>query len=369
MPQPTWGQARGFRGSDDQKDKLLPGLSKGYVVGVLFPRVFSYNPIFWTDCKIQKMMDYPLTNAGKSAMAPANRSWWQTACALLLCLTCGAASAQAIDAFMDAALSGRGFLPAEDPYCSGGNPRFLGENPQSTDLCTPVVASIATATAFTGRGGITRYSGVVDWVLVELRDTEGDASSAVGSTIIARKPGLLLSNGRVVDAATWQERSSEDRNRCLAIGSGTPLEDDNTCPDLTVEGAAISGNLYVVVRHRNHLDIMSSVAVPAAGAAGDTYIYDFSSNVGAALNSGQKVVFGQVSRARQAGVAMMLAGDVSHRNQSHNLVRFDTDYGDIVLGQSGYLESDVNMDGAVNPVDDLLDILTSNLGTGTQVPE
>jgi len=314
-------------------------------------------------------MDYPPTNTRKSAMAFASRSWLRTACGLLLCLACGAASAQTT-AFMDAALSGRGFLPAEDPYCSGPAPRFLGENPQLTNLCTSVaVPSIATATAFTGRGGITRYNGVVDWVLVELRDTEGDAGSAVGSTVIARKPGLLLSNGRVVDATTWQERSSEDRNSCLALGSGTPLEGNSTCPDLLVEGIAISDNLYVVVRHRNHLDIMSAVAVAAAGATGDTYIYDFSNNVGAALNSGQKVVFGQVSRARRVGVAMMLAGDVSHRNQSHNLVRFDTDYGDIVLGQSGYLESDVNMDGAVNPVDDLLDILTSNLGTGTQVPE
>jgi len=313
-------------------------------------------------------MNYLPTNAGKPVIASANRPWLQAACVLLLCLTtCGVASAQTT-ALMDAALSGRGFLPNEDPYCSGPTPRFLGENPQSTNLCTSVaVPSIATATAFTGRGGITRYSGVVDWVLVELRDTAGDVSSAVGSTVIARKPGLLLSNGRVVDAATWQERSSEDRASCLAVGSGTPLEDDNTCPDLTVE-AAINDNLYIVVRHRNHVDIMSSVAVAAAGA-GDLYIYDFSSNAGAALNSGQKVVFGQISRNRQAGVAMMLAGDVSHRNQSHNLVRFDTDYGDIVLGQSGYLESDVNMDGAVNPVDDLLDILTSNLGTGTQVPE
>jgi len=315
-------------------------------------------------------MDYPSTNTGKSVAASANRPWLQAACGLLLCLACGVASAQATNYNMNAALSGRGFLPTEDPYCSGATPRFLGENPQSPHLCTSVsVSSIATATSFIASDGATRYNGVVDWVLVELRDTAGDGNTAVGNTVIARKPGLLLSNGRVVDAATWQERSPEDRASCLAVGSGTALEDDNTCPDLTVE-AAINDNLYIVVRHRNHVDIMSSVAVPAAGA-GDTYIYDFSNGVNAAWNRGQKMIFGQITRGRLLDVAMMFAGDISHRNQSSDLIRFSTDYNDMsnVFSQLGYLEGDVNMDGVVNPVDDLLDILSSNLGSSTQVPQ
>ena len=320
-----------------------------------------------------KIMDYPIRNAaGKSVMASANRPWLLAACALLLCLTCGVASAQATDAYMNAAISGRGFLPTEDPYCSGITPRFLGSNPQSTNLCTSVaVSSIATATAFIAGDGATRYSGVVDWVLVELRDTSGGGNTAVGSTVIARKPGLLLSNGRVVDAATWQERSSEDRNSCLALRSDSSLEADSTCPDLLFEGIAISDNLYVVVRHRNHVDIMSAVAVATAGATDDTYIYDFSSGVSAAWNRGQKMIFGQISRGRLLSVAMMFAGDISHRDQSSDLIRFSTDYNDMsnVFSQLGYLEGDVNMDGVVNPVDDLLDILSSNLGASTQVPQ
>ena len=316
--------------------------------------------------KMRKSMDYPLRDTGvKSAVTSANRPWLQAACGLLLCLTCGSASAQTT-AFMDAALHGQGLLPTEDPYCNDAIPRFLGENPQSTNLCTSVaVSSIADATAFTTEDRLTRYRGVVDWVLVELRDTAGDANSAGGNTVIARKPGFLLSNGRVVDAATWQERSSEDRNSCLALGSGTPLEGNSTCPDLLVEGIAISDNLYVVVRHRNHLDIMSAVAVAAAGVSGDTYIYDFSSNASAARNSGQKVFVGQRARVRQAGVAMMIAGDINE----DNLVRPDIDSARIgeAYGQSGYLVRDNNLDGSVNPTDDLLDILSSNLGAGTQV--
>jgi len=313
-------------------------------------------------------MDYPPTNTGKLVTASASRSWPQAVCGLLLCLTCGVASAQS-SAFMDAALSAQGFLPTDDPYCSGSTPRFLGRNPQSTDLCTSVaVTSIATATAFISADGTTRYNGVVDWVLVELRDTEGGGNTAAGNTVIARKPGFLLSNGRVVDAATWQERSSEDRNRCLAVGSGTALEDDNTCPDLTVE-AAISDNLYIVVRHRNHIDIMSAVAVAAAGA-GDLYTYDFSSGEGAAWNRGQKLLVGQLARLRRPGVAMMFGGDTIHGAGDSNLIRLATDYnnsrGDV--GQAGYLEGDVNLDGTVSLAADLQDILLSNVGAVTQVP-
>lgn len=301
-------------------------------------------------------------------MAFASRSWSQAMCALLLCLTCGVASAQTT-AFMDAALSAQEFLPTEDPYCSGPSPRFLGSNPQSTDLCTSVaVSSIATATAFISADGTARYRGVVDWVLVELRDTAGDGNTAVGNTVIARKPGFLLSNGRVVDAVTWQERSSEDRASCLAVGSGTPLEDNSTCPDLRVEGIAISDNLYIVIRHRNHIDIMSASA--AATVTGDTYIYDFSSGEAAAWNRGQKLLVGQLARGRMPGVAMMFGGDTIHGAGDSNLIRLATDYNNIRgdVGQAGYLEGDVNMDGTVSLAADLQDILLSNVGAATQVP-
>jgi len=271
---------------------------------------------------------------------------------------------------MDAALNGQGLLPVEDPYCSGPTPRFLGGNPQSTNLCTAVaVSSIPPATVFLASDGATRYRGVVDWVLVELRDTAGGGNTAVGNTVIARKPGFVLSNGRVVDAADYQGRSSEDQARCLAVGAATPLEDDNTCPDLLFEGIAISDNLYVVIRHRNHLDIMSA---GAATATDDTYMYDFSIGEEAAWNSGQKVLFGQLARRRSPGVAMMFAGDTSYGVGSRNFIRLLTDYENIFIsgavGQRGYLASDVNMNGTVSLTDDFLDILASNAGATSQVP-
>lgn len=303
-------------------------------------------------------------------MVCASRLWPKAVCALLLCLVCGVAGAQT-NAFMDAALSGQRFLPAEDPYCSGPTPRFLGGNPQSTNLCTAVaVSSVPPATVFLGSAGGTRYRGVVDWVLVELRDAAGDGNTAVGSTVIARKPGFVLSNGRVVDAAAYQRRSSEDQALCLAVGSATPLEDDNTCPDLVFEGIAISNNLYVVVRHRNHLDVMSASPVAATE---DTYMYDFSTGEDAAWNRGQKVIFGQLARRRIPGVAMMFAGDTTYGAGDRNVIRLITDYQDVirtgVIGQAGYLESDVNMDGTVSLTDDLLDILLSNVGATSQVPQ
>ena len=74
---------------------------------------------------------------------------------------------------------------------------------------------------------------VVDWILIELRAVplngadpgSTNFSSAVGSKVIARKPGFLLNNGRVVEFS----------------------EGD-------VATAVTDSDLYVVVRHRNHLD-------------------------------------------------------------------------------------------------------------------
>ena len=39
---------------------------------------------------------------------------------------------------------------------------------------------------------------VVDWVLVELRETTGDATTATPSTVIARQAGFILNNGTIV---------------------------------------------------------------------------------------------------------------------------------------------------------------------------
>ena len=41
-------------------------------------------------------------------------------------------------------------------------------------------------------------SNIVDWILVELRETTGNASTATSDSIVARKAGFILNNGLIV---------------------------------------------------------------------------------------------------------------------------------------------------------------------------
>ena len=71
-------------------------------------------------------------------------------------------------------------------------------------------------------------NGIIDWVLVSLREDLSESSE------VARRAGLLKSDGTIVDL-------------------------DGTSPLAFVID---EGSYYVVVEHRNHLPIMSSVPVP-----------------------------------------------------------------------------------------------------------
>ena len=261
---------------------------------------------------------------------------------------------------MTVALSDRGYLPNSDPYCTGSPSRLLGTNPQSTNLCDSVELPSVPATI--DGGG--RRIGVVDWVLIELRQTSGSVESAGGNTVIARKPGLLLSSGRVVDAADYEELDSARRSSCLTESGASSLEANDNCPDLLFE-VTLNDNLYVVVRHRNHVDIISSVAVVAT--AGDRYVYDFSSSLSTVRRGIQKNFVGHLSRRRGVGFAMMASGDV---NQDGSVLQ-RTDAA-VIRGHFGrpraYTEYDINMDGFVNQVDDLQDYILGNLGLFSPVP-
>jgi hypothetical protein len=117
--------------------------------------------------------------------------------------------------------------------------------------------------------GIFTGNSVSDWVLIELR------SSATGAAI-DRHAGLLKSDGTVIGA------------------DGTPG---------VIFTATPSGEYYIVVRHRNHLAIMSAekVALPNAVA------YDFS--------AAQARAYGLNAMASLPGGAFgMIAGDVNGDN-------------------------------------------------------
>ncbi len=169
---------------------------------------------------------------------------------------------------------------------------------------------------------------VVDWVLVELRDASV-AANATLATRIARKAGLLLSNGNIV-----------------STNGTSPLFFEN----------GISNSLFVVVHHRNHLPVLSANAV---GLSGGNYTYDFSTSSGQA--------FGTASQKQlAAGIWGMYAGDAN----GSGLI----DDNDLIpgwktnAGKTGLYPADLNFDRQVNNRDKD-GYWYPNKGKGTNVPQ
>ncbi len=167
-------------------------------------------------------------------------------------------------------------------------------------------------------------SGIVDWVLVEFRSTDGDASTATADKAFYKAAALLMADGSVTKT------------------NGTsPLQ--YTGP--------IFNNLYVVIWHRNHLSIMSASALaPADG----NYIYDFST-VQSYLD-GQKSISGKY---------VMIGGDSDANGTVNNL---DKNQWNSKGGERGYLNSDNDLDGQSDNVDKN-DLWDANLNAESVVPE
>jgi hypothetical protein len=168
---------------------------------------------------------------------------------------------------------------------------------------------------------------IVDWVLVELRDTL-DVQSADESTVIQRKACFLNSMGQVVNL------------------DGSPLVRFTT---------KIKDSLFVVVRHRNHLPVIS--AVPLIKSQG-TYTYSFASTGSA---------YGGLAALKNTGngVSVMIAGDVNGDGNIDHLDKIDGWF--IEAGKSGYLSSDLNMNGQVDNTDKI-EFWIENQGCVSQLP-
>jgi hypothetical protein len=170
---------------------------------------------------------------------------------------------------------------------------------------------------------------MVDWVLVELRETTGGPSTATSSTMIARQAGVLLNNGYIVGT---------DGVSLLQFSLN------------------ISNNLYVVIWHRNHLAIMSSTALVKVG---NTYTYDFS--------TGYDKTYGGLNGCKQlaTGVYGMFGGDGNADGMVTNPDKVDI--WQVQCGTQGYLAGDFTMNCLVDNIDKN-DIWRVNAGYGTQVP-
>lgn len=146
--------------------------------------------------------------------------------------------------------------------------------------------------------------GVVDWVLVELRNDTSAASS------VFKRAAFITADGYIVDL-------------------------DGTSP--VVFNGISSSNYYIVLRHRNHLSIMSANKILLSGTSS---LYDFTQSKASA--------YGNDLAALGNNKYGMYAGD-GDANGSVNIL----DYSSVGnnLFQAGYKMGDLDMNGIINILD------------------
>jgi C1A family cysteine protease len=163
--------------------------------------------------------------------------------------------------------------------------------------------------------------GVVDWVLVQLR-----TGTPPTMTTIATRAAFVKSNGSVVDM--------------------------NGTSHVSFDGVA-TGSYYIVVRHRNHLAIMSASAVDFTSGSAS---YSFTTGQSQAYGTNPVIDLG-------SGKYGMCAGDANQDGQITSL-DFDIFLPKFRSGATGYESSDWNLDGQVTSPD--FDLYLPNFRSGTQ---
>ena len=152
---------------------------------------------------------------------------------------------------------------------------------------------------------------IVDWVLIELRDAT-NAFLATSETTIAQQAAFLLKDGSVVGLD----------------GSINPLLFEN----------GPQHKLYVAVRHRNHIGVLSANEVIKVNGI---YTYNFISGASQAYGNTQKEVGN--------GIWAMVAGNGVADIQIDELDK--TNGWEIQVGGLGFQQGDYNLDAQVDNKD------------------
>ncbi len=149
-------------------------------------------------------------------------------------------------------------------------------------------------------------NGVVDWILVELR--EGSNSEET----LQVKAAFLRNDGAIIDV------------------SGEEVITFNT-PSLT-------GEYYIIIRHRNHLDIMSSIPIDPVNIT----LYNFVD---------PENIRGGASQLQELAPAVygLISGDIDGNGiiTNNDFNTFINELG----GVNEYLQSDCNLDGTITIAD------------------
>jgi minor extracellular serine protease Vpr len=165
---------------------------------------------------------------------------------------------------------------------------------------------------------------VVDWVLVQLRE------SATGPAV-ASKSAFLHKDGRIV-------------------------ADDGNAGQIALDAA--NGTYYIVIKHRNNVAVMSKNTVDLS--SGSSTLYDFTSD------SSQYYGTGGVKEL-ESGVWGMWAGDI---NQDGEITTSDYTawYNSARAGDSDYKTTDVDMDTQVTTSDYTIWYNNARAGASSAVP-
>ncbi|HEX8298986.1 MAG TPA: hypothetical protein VF594_07465 [Rubricoccaceae bacterium] len=149
---------------------------------------------------------------------------------------------------------------------------------------------------------------IVDWVMVELRPSAADTAAAV------RRPALLLRDGRVVD---WD-------------GTDGPVAFPGIAP----------GAYHVVVRHRNHVPVMSAAPLALTSTA---TVYDFTTAIGQAYSAGSAPMRGTGANGTAPFALFAADGDHDGRVLASDIQAVWRS----ASGAEGYLQADFDLDGRV----------------------
>ena len=198
---------------------------------------------------------------------------------------------------MNATLRSSDLLPNTEPYTGLGYTHAGGGGGETTN-----------GTVL----GVTGSNAVVDWVVVELRN------SANSAQVLATRSAVIQADGDVV-----------------AANDGTSALSFN----------ASSGSYFIALRHRNHLGIMTAAAVALS-----------STTTALDLSNGSVPLYGGANATKVVGTRnAMFAGDVT-RSSSLQYVGSGNDRDPILVriggvlptaSTAGYHLEDVNLDGVV----------------------
>jgi hypothetical protein len=169
---------------------------------------------------------------------------------------------------------------------------------------------------------------VVDWVLIEIRDA-ADAPMADSSSTIFTKAAFILNTGEIVNL---------DGNSAVSFNH------------------IINQQLFVVVRHRNHLGIMSAQPLTSSN---NVYQYDFT--------TGSTTAYGGMNSQNQLDTDTwgMIAGDGNQDgiiNSSDKTISWSPN-----TGENVYKAGDFNLNGNINNQDKNL-FWINNFGRTSYIP-